>query len=131
MLKFVPNEEKYFSFIRNLRNNPQVKTGFIDQAHINEKQHFIFMQKYGKLYYICLSNGAPIGFIGQIEDDIRIATHPDHQGKGIAKFMVNELMKAHPNCVAKVKIENTASLKLFQSCGFKKKYFILEKKNDS
>ena len=41
--------------------------------------------------------------------------------------MINEIMKIHPNAFAKVKLENKASLKLFESCGFKKKFYILEK----
>ncbi len=45
----------------------------------------------------------PIGYIGVIDNDIRVATHPDHQGKGVGSFMVNEIMKIHPNAFAKVK----------------------------
>jgi len=37
------------------------------------------------------------------------------------------LMERYPTSIAKVKIENEASLRLFESCGFKRKYFILEK----
>ena len=38
-------------------------------------------------------------------------------------------MEIHPEAHAKVKIENTASLKLFEACGFKRKFYILEKEN--
>ena len=41
--------------------------------------------------------------------------------------MINKLMKRHPSAFAKVKIENEASMNLFEACGFKKKYYILEK----
>ena len=40
---------------------------------------------------------------------------------------LNEIMKIYPDAFAKIKIENEASLRLFESCGFKKKYYILEK----
>ena len=60
-------------------------------------------------------------------DDIRVATHPDFQGKGVGKFMIESLMEAHPLSFAKVKIDNEASLGLFESCGFKRKYYILER----
>ena len=69
----------------------------------------------------------PIGYTGIIDDDIRVATHPGHQGRGVGKFMINEIMKINPQAFAKVKLENEASVKLFESCGFKKKYYILEK----
>jgi RimJ/RimL family protein N-acetyltransferase len=42
--------------------------------------------------------------------------------------MVNEIMKSHPNAQAKVKIQNEASRKLFEKCGFKMKYYLMEKK---
>jgi len=125
--KLVPNEEKYWEFIRNLRNDSRVKRGFIEQKHIQKPEHYFFMDLYGDNFYICLDGKNPVGYIGVINEDIRVATHPDHQGKGIAKFMVNELMKNNPAAIAKVKIENEASLRLFESCGFKKKYYILER----
>ena len=85
------------------------------------------MQTFGESFYICFDNETPVGYIGVISRDIRVATHPDHQGRGIAKFMVMEVMKEYPDAFAKVKIENEASLRLFESCGFKKKFYILEK----
>jgi L-amino acid N-acyltransferase YncA len=38
-------------------------------------------------------------------------------------------MNVHPYAVAKVKLDNNASLKLFEKCGFKKKYYLLEREN--
>jgi len=126
-LKLVINSRKYWESIRRLRNNEQVKLGFIQQNEISFDDHVRYMQKNSQYFYICLDNDVPIGYIGVIDRDIRVATHPDHQGKGVAKFMVEELMKGHPDSFAKVKLENEASLRLFESCGFKKKFFILEK----
>ena len=60
------------------------------------------------------------------DDDIRICTHPDYQGKGIGKFMLNEIIKIYPTAYGKVKIENKASQNLFLSLGFKKKFIIFE-----
>ena len=125
--QLVQNEEKYWNFIRDLRNDSRVKRGFVEQKHIQKPVHFFFMHEHGKNFYICLDGDVPVGYIGVINRDIRVATHPDHQGKGVAKIMVNELVNRHPDSYAKVKIENEASLKLFESCGFKKKYFILER----
>jgi GNAT superfamily N-acetyltransferase len=125
--KFVKNEKKYWEFIRQLRNHPEVKKGFIEQGHIDRFDHTLYMQRLGSYFYVCLVDGQPAGYAGVIESDIRVATHPDFQGKGVGKFMINELMLAHPNASAKVKIDNEISLKLFESCGFKRKFYILEK----
>ena len=72
-------------------------------------------------------DGTPAGYVGVIDRDIRVATHPDYQGKGVGKFMINAMMNLHPDAFAKVKIENIPSLRLFEACGFTKKYYILEK----
>jgi len=126
-MKLVKNEPRYYEFIRQLRNNEAVKGGFVHQEEITPQQQQIYMKKHSSSYYICLLGETPVGFVGQIGDDIRVATHPDFQGKNIGSFMINELMKKFPSSYAKVKIENEASLKLFEKCGFKKKYYILEK----
>ena len=127
MYKLIKNSSDYWDFILDLRNDPRVKKGFVQQEEISRQDHFMYMQAFGDSFYICLDNDKPIGYIGVINNDIRVATHPDHQGNGVAKFMVNEAMKIHPKAFAKVKIENEASLKLFERCGFKKKFYILEK----
>ena len=126
MYTLIKNTSDYWDFILELRNDPRVKRGFIQQEEISRQDHSMYMQAFGDNFYICLDKGHPIGYIGVINSDIRVATHPDYQGKGVAKFMVNGIVKTHPNAFAKVKIENQASLKLFESCGFEKKYFILE-----
>lgn len=123
----VPNNKKYWEFIRDLRNHSDVKKGFINQKHISLHEHTEFMKKYGHLFYICLVTDTPVGYVGVIDGDIRVATHPDFQGKGIGKFMIEEIMIKFPDSYAKIKVDNDASLKLFKSCGFEKKYYILEK----
>ncbi len=123
----VSNNRKYWEFIRNLRNHSDIKPGFINQKHITFDDHQNFMLKNEKLFYICLINNNPAGYVGVIDGDIRVATHPDFQGKGIGKFMIEEIMIKFPDSYAKIKVDNDASLKLFKSCGFKKKYYILEK----
>jgi GNAT superfamily N-acetyltransferase len=125
--KFVQNNGIYWNFIRELRNHPQIKLGFTQQKHISEKEHYRFMEKYGLHYFICLIDGVPAGYVGVVNNDIRVATHPDYQGMGIGKYMIEELSKRHPNAFAKVKLENKTSIKLFESCGFKKKYYIFER----
>jgi len=104
-----------------------VRQGFIQQDIISREDHEEYMKKNSHFFWICVDNNEPMGYTGVIEGDIRVATHPDYQGKGVASFMIDEIMKTNPNAFAKVKLNNKASLKLFESCGFKKKYYILEK----
>ena len=126
-LKLVKNESKYWEFIRELRNMDGVRQGFIYQNQITEAEQLNYMKSHNDYYWICLSNNQPAGYVGVIEDDIRVATSPEYQQQGIGKFMIDELKKICPTAYAKIKIKNEASIRLFEKCGFKKKYFILEK----
>ena len=69
----------------------------------------------------------PAGFIGTVEGDIRIAVSPLFQNQGVGKFMLNTFLEDNKKIQAKIKIQNEASLRLFESCGFEKKYYILER----
>ena len=90
-MRLVENKKKYWEFIRSLRNLQGVKEGFIQQDHITAEDHEQFMAKYGENYYICLIEDKQAGFVGVIDDDIRVATCPRFQKLGVAKFMINEL----------------------------------------
>ena len=126
-MELVDNNYVYWEFIRNLRNLDGVRQGFIEQKIIPKEEHEKYMKKNSNFFWICIDNGDPIGYTGIIDNDIRVATHPNYQGKGVAKFMINEIMKINPNAFAKVKLDNEASIRLFESCGFKKMYYIMEK----
>jgi ribosomal protein S18 acetylase RimI-like enzyme len=126
-LQLLNNAEKFWEFIRQLRNHPDVKEGFIQQGEISRDEHWEYMNKHSSCFYVCLYKNKLAGYVGCIEDDIRVATHPDFQGHGVAHYMITELMKRHPAAIAKVKIQNAASVKLFESCGFKKIYYLLER----
>ena len=125
-MELVKNSYLYWEFIRNLRNLEGVREGFIQQEIITQEQQQTYMSQYNDYFYICLYKGKPAGYIGVIDDDIRVATHPDYQGKGVGSFMVKEIKKIQPSSVAKVKIDNKASLALFKKCGFEIKYYLLE-----
>jgi len=127
-LTLVRNERKYWEFIRNLRNDPRSLTGFIQQGYIEPDQHITFMMTHGEKFHLCLMDDEPVGFVRIMGDDIGVATHPDFQRRGIGKFMVNEIMKIHPDAVAKIKLDNEASIRLFESCGFIKRYYLLDKR---
>tara|TARA_B100000989_G_scaffold47307_1_gene30760 strand:- start:757 stop:1161 length:405 start_codon:yes stop_codon:yes gene_type:complete len=128
--KLVRNGPEYWEFIRELRTMQGVSQGFISQEEITPVEQATYMLKYNSNYWICLDNDTPAGFVGVIDEDIRVATHPDYQGKGVGTFMINEIMKIIPTAFARVKLDNEASIKLFERCGFRKKYYILEKENE-
>lgn len=119
--------KEYWEFVRLLRSNPQVQDGFIDQVSITEEQQINYMTNHAQFYRICLVDNKPAGFVGVIADDIRVCTDPYFQKRGVGSFMIEEIMKEFPSAFAKVKIENEASLKLFESCGFTKQFYILKK----
>jgi RimJ/RimL family protein N-acetyltransferase len=126
-LTLVPNDPQYWEFIRELRNMDGVRQGFIQQEPITTIEQARYMLQHNNNFWICLDNDEPVGYVGVIDDDIRVASHPDHQGKGVGSFMINEIMKICPTAYAKVKLENEASVKLFERCGFKKRYYLMEK----
>tara|TARA_R110001592_G_scaffold5649_4_gene31087 strand:+ start:9540 stop:9944 length:405 start_codon:yes stop_codon:yes gene_type:complete len=134
-MEIVKCSKKYWEFVRTLRNNEKVQEGFIETIEITPEMQEKYMNKYNECYRVVLAevhagdslSKVPVGFVGVIENDIRVCTHPNFQGRGYGKFMINECIKIWPNAFAKVKIKNKASLKLFESCGFNKKYYILKR----
>ena len=118
-MKLIKNEEKYYDFIRTLRTHNDNKSGFLEQVEITPEQQITYMEKYKNNYYICVDeNNIPLGWIGEVDNDIRLCTDPVHKGKGIGTFMLNELHKLHPKAHAKVLVDNEPSKKVFIKCGF-------------
>ncbi|MDA1284031.1 MAG: GNAT family N-acetyltransferase [Proteobacteria bacterium] len=117
-MELVECTKEYWEFVRLLRMDERVLDGFIEQVEITPEQQEKYMTKYSHCYRIALINNQPAGFVGAITDDIRVCTHPDFQGKGLGKFMLEECMKIWPTSYAKVKINNLASNKLFLAAGF-------------
>tara|TARA_E500000318_G_scaffold85808_1_gene82124 strand:+ start:2576 stop:2986 length:411 start_codon:yes stop_codon:yes gene_type:complete len=126
-MKLVECTSDYWEFVRTLRTDARVAGGFIEQVVITAEEQQRYMSKYSSCYRIALVEEVPAGFVGVIDNDIRVCTHPNYQGKGIGKFMINNCMDIWPEAFAKVKLDNEASIKLFESCGFSKKFFILTK----
>lgn len=124
-MKLVNCDKKYWEFVRQLRTDIKNTDGFIQQVNITEEEQIKYMEKYHSNYFICLLDDIPVGFIGEIDGDIRVCTDHNYKNKGIGKFMVIELLKLKKNIFAKIKINNDASKKLFESCGFSTKYIIM------
>ena len=126
-MELVKCTPEYWEFVRVLRNDERVQSGFIHNNFITEEMQTNYMSNHSQFYRIALVDGEPAGYVGVIEDDIRVCTHPDFQGKGVGKFMINKCMEIWPTAFAKVKMDNEASIKMFEACGFTKKFFILTK----
>ncbi len=109
---------EYWEFVRLLRTDERVVDGFVENVQITQQQQKAYMERYSDSYRIALINGEPAGFVGVVDDDIRVCTHPNFQGKGLGKFMIDECVKLWPNSTAKVKLGNVFSHKLFLSVGF-------------
>ena len=124
MIEIVKNNKKYWEFIRKLRNE---NDGFTEIVSISTKQQSNYMKKYNDNYLICLVDKNPVGYVGEIDGDIRVATHSSYKKQGLGKLMIDKLIENKPGAFAKVNINNKASLKLFIKCGFNIKYYILEK----
>jgi len=127
-LAFVPCTEEYWEFVRTLRTDPRVVAGFITQADITPDDQRKYMSAHWREYFVALVDGRPAGFIGSVDGDIRVCTHPDFQGRGIAKFMVAELVRRFPQSSAKIKIDNEASKRLFAACGFEPAFVIYRRR---
>lgn len=119
--------KRYWEFVRTLRNDKRVLDGFIESTYITEEMQENYMNNHSQYYRIALVGGKPAGYVGVVEDDIRVCTHPDYQGMGVGKFMLKEIMKIFPTSYGKVKIDNEASKNLFLSVGFKEEFIIFTK----
>ena len=123
--------KKYWEFVRILRNDKRVLDGFINSTYITKEMQEDYMKNHQQFYRIALIDNQPCGYVGVINNDIRICTYPNFQGKGVGKFMLKEIMKIFPNAYGKVKINNEASRKLFSSVGFKEKFIIFGYDNEN
>ena len=131
LLTLVPCTEPYWEFVRELRTDPRVADGFIQKSGITPEQQKSYMEKHWREHFICLLDGKPAGYVGSIDRDIRVCTHPDFQHRGVGVFMVNELVKMFPDSYAKIKLDNKPSKRLFEKCDFVPAYIIYEPKPTS
>jgi diamine N-acetyltransferase len=107
------------------------------QKYIDQQEQDIFEVKQ-KRFVVSYPDQTPIGFVDLFDFEplhrragIGVIIHPDHQGKGYAKRaleLVEEFAKKQLNLhslFANIAVENSASLKVFESCEFRR---IAEKK---
>ena len=84
------------------------------------------MEKNYENYIVAIVIGEVVGFAGVVENDVRVAVDPRYQKRGIGKKLLQKIVSNFPKCEAKIDVENKASLSLFRSCGFTKKYYTLK-----
>ena len=123
----VSDNKKYWDDILTIRNNNSY--GFGDTKKINKTIHYEFMEKFSDHYYVLIFSDTDkvVGFVGCVDNDIRVSVDDDYKQKGFGKKLVDFIKNKYPQSFAKIKIDNEASLKLFESCGFEKTWYILEK----
>jgi len=131
VIEVVSNSPEYFEFIRVLRNDDRVRSGFIDQTDITPEQQAAYMAVHGDEYLVALADGVPVGYAGSVDGDIRVCTHPDHQGRGIGRALILAVVRRFPGSRARIKIGNTASLRLFESCGFTPTFILMDPPADA
>ncbi len=124
-LALVDCSPKYWEYVRKLRLNPNVIDGFIKTEYISEADQVSYMTNYSQYYKVALIEGNPCGYVGVIENDIRVCIDPLYQRKGIGKFIISEIKKIWPDALAKVKVNNEASLKLFRACGYEIQFYLM------
>jgi ribosomal protein S18 acetylase RimI-like enzyme len=117
-LRIVPCSEPYWEFVRQLRTDPRTCQGFVQQVSITPAQQSSYMRQHAHCYLIALGPaGTPLGFVGVVDNDLRLCTHPDHQRKGVGSFMLREILKRFPMADVKVRVDNVASRQLFAAHG--------------
>jgi len=87
---------EYWEFVRKLRMDGRVIDGFLETTPITEEQQIKYMISNSEHYRIALFGGKPAGYVGVINDDIRVCTHPDFFGMGVGKFMIKSAMAIWP-----------------------------------
>ena len=109
-----------WDFIREVRNASS--SGFSSQGAISPDKHKAFMEKCGGNYFIARRGNHKIGFIGEVEGDIRFAIAPSFRGKSLASSMLIVFQEKVTDKMlsGKVKTTNPASIKTFLKAGWKK-----------
>lgn len=107
-------------FIRRLRNSSNYRNYFIDNTFITDEMQKEYMSKYGKDYYICVNGyNQMIGFIGVVNNDLRLAIRLEYKRQGVGSFMLNFIKTKYPNFEVKVRKSNIASQKFFEKHNIK------------
>lgn len=106
----------HYEDIRRIRNLNRMSFGNKDE--IDAATHKKFMDKHAVNYRVVLNRNLVVGFIGQVENDLRLAVHPSNQQQGIAQFMYPLFLEEYPDVTVKVNRDNDKSLAFFKKVGW-------------
>ncbi len=120
------NRPHWWSKIAELRCLREVQKGFITRLwdFIPFHSQAPHMKQHGDQYIVAVTSAENIedqqflGYARCIDNDIGICVFPEFQGRGIASMLLEELLKRHPDAIARVKVDNESSKKLFERFGF-------------
>jgi len=101
--------------LRQIRNDKSFIVGFVNHKQITKKEQKKYIDKYGEFYYICYEEEIPVGFIGVVNNDLRLATIPTMQRQGIGRFMVTEIKNLDLKFSVKIRKGNRRSQKFFSN----------------
>lgn len=104
----------YWEFVLELRNN--MRHFFFNTSIIRKEEHEGFMQKWSDHYFVCISDKEMMmGWVGVVDNDIRVAVAPEFHKKGVGRFMLEFIKDRYPDASAQILSTNTASIRLFES----------------
>ena len=113
-MQLIPAVEQYWDNIRKLRN--QNSTSFGNSATIQKTEHWDFMKKHSDTYRVAVCNGQFLGFIGHVQNDLRLACCK--RGCGVGRFMFSHFLTEVGDLEIKVLKDNRASMRFFQKLGY-------------
>jgi RimJ/RimL family protein N-acetyltransferase len=111
-----------WEFIRKVRNAG--KEGFFVSEDVSIDEHEKFMAMHGRDYYIGVEEGEDVGFIGVVNDDIRVGVCKKRRGRGLGSKLIKKytdefLQSGRQHYVeAVIKKDNIASITAFEHAGW-------------
>lgn len=118
------------------KNDPLMRDfSIVSSKVIKETDHLKWLDKHIQDILIITYNGENCGDIRFDGNEVAIKLDEKFRGMGIAKKALLKALKGKENIIAKIVDGNVASMRLFQSCGFKvidhqfnnKGYYILKR----
>jgi ribosomal protein S18 acetylase RimI-like enzyme len=103
-------------------SKPDEMRGIVDAQAITPLAQDSQMLRYfsDSEVWVYEENGSVIGFIGRKKDVVSwLFVHPDHRRKGIARSLLNELIRIHQGTLTlNLAKGNLSAMALYERCGF-------------